>query len=256
MKTDLPVDLALGYKSPSQIARVVTEGWVSENLYCPSCDSMHLYPTKPGKRVVDHRCDSCQERYQLKSQSRPFGRRVLDAEYYTMLDAIRTNRTPNFLFMHYRRDVWKVHDLFLIPAHFFSPSVIEKRKALGPTARRAGWVGCNILLDRLPPDGRISIVEDTRIRNAEEVRDDWRRFSFLKDSTWKSRGWTSDVLSCMRRLGKKEFTLQEMYEFEDELSGLHPMNTHIRPKIRQQLQILRDKGILRFLGRGTYEVLE
>jgi len=27
----------------------------------------------------------------------------------------------------------------------------------------------------------------------------------------------------------------------------------IRPKIRQQLQILRDKGILQFIGQGKYQ---
>ncbi len=29
--------LAQGYKSNSQIARVLTEGWVNQNSYCPSC---------------------------------------------------------------------------------------------------------------------------------------------------------------------------------------------------------------------------
>ena len=30
----------------------------------------------------------------------------------------------------------------------------------------------------------------------------------------RSRGWTSDVLRCVRELGKSEFTLGEMYGFE------------------------------------------
>lgn len=250
----MPVHLASGYKSPAQIARVVTEGWVSNNMYCPSCDSEHLDAMKPGKRVVDFCCDSCEERYQLKSQSKPFRGRVLDGEFHTMLDAIRTDRMPNFLFMEYARDIWRVQNLFLIPAHFFSPSVIERRKPLGPTARRAGWEGCNVLLGRLPIDGRIHIVEDGDVRGIDEVRRQWHRFSFLKEATWKTRGWTSDVLARIRRLGKKEFTLQEVYSFEDELSELHPANKHIRPKIRQQLQMLRDRRILDFLGRGIYRI--
>ncbi len=171
-----------------------------------------------------------------------------------MLDAIRTDRMPNFLFMEYARDIWRVQNLFLIPAHFFSPSVIERRKPLGPTARRAGWEGCNVLLGRLPIDGRIHIVEDGDVRGIDEVRRQWHRFSFLKEATWKTRGWTSDVLARIRRLGKKEFTLQEVYSFEDELSELHPANKHIRPKIRQQLQMLRDRRILDFLGRGIYRI--
>ncbi|MHA2064423.1 MAG: Dam-replacing domain protein [Candidatus Thorarchaeota archaeon] len=68
----------------------------------------------------------------------------------------------------------------------------------------------------------------------------------------RSRGWTSDVLRCVRKLGKSEFSLQEMYDFEEELRELHPKNRHIRPKIRQQLQVLRDQGVVRFIERGRY----
>jgi type II restriction enzyme len=46
------------------------------------------------------------------------------------------------------------------------------------------------------------------------------------------------------------------------LAKLHPNNTHVRDKIRQQLQILRDLGLLDFLGsssprgklRGSYRL--
>ncbi|MBS1842537.1 MAG: restriction endonuclease, partial [Acidobacteria bacterium] len=30
------------YKSASQRARVSTESWGAENLYCPACDSRHI----------------------------------------------------------------------------------------------------------------------------------------------------------------------------------------------------------------------
>lgn len=41
-------------------------------------------------------------------------------------------------------------------------------------------------------------------------------------------------------------------KFEDVLSKKHPDNNHIKDKIRQQLQILKDKGILELRGRGHY----
>ena len=31
-------------------------------------------------------------------------------------------------------------------------------------------------------------------------------------------------------------------------------NRHVRPKIRQQLQVLRDLGLLDFLGGGSYRL--
>ncbi|MBI5242579.1 MAG: hypothetical protein HY922_02705 [Elusimicrobia bacterium] len=40
----------------------------------------------------------------------------------------------------------------------------------------------------------------------------------------------------------------------DRLSELHPNNRHVRPKIRQQLQVLRDLGFVAFLGRGRYRL--
>ena len=50
----------------------------------------------------------------------------------------------------------------------------------------------------------------------------------------------------------KEFTLDQMYEFEKVLANRHPENHHIKDKIRQQLQVLRYKGIVEFKGRGHY----
>jgi type II restriction enzyme len=38
------------------------------------------------------------------------------------------------------------------------------------------------------------------------------------------------------------------------LSNKHQDNRHIKEKIRQQLQILRDKGYLEFLERGRYRL--
>jgi type II restriction enzyme len=34
----------------------------------------------------------------------------------------------------------------------------------------------------------------------------------------------------------------------------HPSNNNVKAKIRQQLQFLRDKGVLDFVGRGQYRM--
>ncbi|MCD8007691.1 MAG: hypothetical protein LUF68_01930, partial [Clostridiales bacterium] len=51
---------------------------------------------------------------------------------------------------------------------------------------------------------------------------------------------------------KVQFTLSEVYDFRDELKRQHPDNHNIEAKIRQQLQVLHDKGILEFVDRGVY----
>jgi type II restriction enzyme len=140
----------------------------------------------------------------------------------------------------------------IIPRYFLTLSSIEPRKPLSQNARRAGWVGCNILLKEIPVDGKIAIIKDRRLVSPETVRLGYYRFRFLSEKKYDVRGWTADVLRFIRELGKKTFTLDEAYSFDRQLQMLHPDNKNIRPKIRQQLQILRDRGILEFKGRGRY----
>ena len=61
-----------------------------------------------------------------------------------------------------------------------------------------------------------------------------------------------DTLHLVERLDEI-FTLNQMYAFVEELKQKHPDNKHIQDKIRQQLQFLRDKGIIEFKGRGIYK---
>jgi type II restriction enzyme len=66
------------------------------------------------------------------------------------------------------------------------------------------------------------------------------------------RGWIIDIMNCIDGFGMKDFSLSQVYGFEKVLYRKHPSNLHIKDKIRQQLQILRDRGYLEFLGRGRY----
>ena len=68
------------------------------------------------------------------------------------------------------------------------------------------------------------------------------------------RGWTLDVLKAIRKLNKAEFSLSDVYQFESELAAMHPGNRNVRPKIRQQLQVLRDLGFINFTDRGHYSL--
>lgn len=234
----------------------MTETWAEENLYCPSCPSDTLYPAPTGKRVIDFTCSDCDEEYQLKSQSHPFGFSVANSAYEPKIKAIRERRNPNYLFLHYDPKAYRVQNLFLVPKHFMTPSIIEKRKPLSANARRHGWVGSTILLGKLPLDARIPIVKAGYEVPNDAVRNAWNRFLFLREQTIYSRGWLADVLVCVRKLGQETFTLADIYEFEGQLKKRHPRNKHIRPKIRQQLQVLRDKGIIEFLGRGDYRIIK
>jgi type II restriction enzyme len=59
-------------------------------------------------------------------------------------------------------------------------------------------------------------------------------------------------LKCLDKITSTEFSLDEVYKFENELKLKHPDNNFVKDKIRQQLQILRDMNIIEFVSRGKY----
>jgi type II restriction enzyme len=172
-----------------------------------------------------------------------------------MRDTILSERTPNLFTLHYDLATWSVVNLAVIPSFAFTLSCLQKRPALSQQARRAGWIGCNILLSNIPVDARIAMV---CAGVAEEPRRVRKQFALLKPVAAiapTQRGWTLDVLNAVRRIGKQIFTLGDMRAHVDELQRLHPDNRHVEDKIRQQLQRLRDLGFVEFVdNKGTYRV--
>lgn len=240
------------YHSGTQIARVLTENWVNENMYCPRCGNLHIKHFENNRPVADFYCPSCNNEYELKSKDGVLGHKINDGAYSTMIERITSNDNPDFFFMSYSKQELKVKNFVLIPKHFFVPDIIEKRKPLAPTARRAGWVGCNILIDKIPEQGRINIILNGEIANVDYVVNKVNKSNLLETKDINSRGWLMDVLNCVNNISSKIFTLEEMYQFEKVLHIKHPQNNNIKPKIRQQLQFLRDKRFIEFLGNGRY----
>jgi type II restriction enzyme len=250
----LPVKGLQRYKSASQRARVGTEAWGAINFFCPSCESPKLDLARRNAAALDYLCPLCRSPFQLKSQSKSFGNRILDSAYSEMKRAILEDRTPNLFILHYDLAQWAVQTVILIPHFAFALSAVERRKPLAPTARRAGWVGCNILLDKIPRDARIPVVESGSARPPSHVRLAYQRLRPLEKLGVEKRGWTLDVLNVLHTLNKSKFCLSEVYAQAGMLARLHPKNAHVREKIRQQLQVLRDLGLVEFLGAGSYRL--
>jgi type II restriction enzyme len=254
MNLSLPTEGLSRYKSASQRARVGTESWGAANFFCPACDSSSLDIAPRNTVAVDYFCPACASPFQLKSQSKPLGCKIVDAAYSEMKRAILEGKTPNLFVLHYDMDTWAVRTVLLVPHFAFALSAVERRKPLAPTARRAGWVGCNILLEKIPVYARIPIVSEGSPHTPREVRGSYNRLRPLEKLQVEKRGWTLDVLQVVHSLNKLEFTLADVYAHGDALAKLHPNNAHVRDKIRQQLQVLRDLGLLKFLGDGSYRL--
>ena len=246
--------LAGRYKGGTQIARVLSEDWAARNAYCPACGNDRLQQSFNNAPVRDFVCESCYEVYELKSKKGKLGRKQVDGAYDTMLARLRSDTNPSFFLLSYDARSMSVTDLLLVPKHFVVADLVEPKKPLPLTAKRAGWKGCNILIGSLPSTGRIPLIRDRVIRPKHEVLSEWRATSFLRTRAGgDARGWLINVMRCIEKIGK-EFSLQELYIFEQYLGTIYPGNRHIRAKIRQQLQVLRDNGYLMFKGRGQYEI--
>ena len=242
------------YTSGTQKARTWTEAWVSAWAYCPHCGNAKMAQFPNNSPLADFLCTSCKEEFELKSQKSRFGTKVADGAYGTKCQRLAASNNPNLLLMNYDLRSLSVVNLLIVPKHFFVRDIIEERKPLAATARRAGWIGSNILLDRVPESGKIHIVQNGIVRPKELVLQEWRKTLFLRSESLDSRGWLLDVMKCVESLGRSEFTLDEVYAFDRHLGNLYPGNQNIRPKIRQQLQYLRDRGFIDFVTRGRYRL--
>jgi type II restriction enzyme len=247
----LEPEIEVEYRSRSQWARRFSEAWWAKRGYCFNCGSEDLTQMPPNTPARDFICDECAHPYELKAKAGGAFIRVVDGAYGAMMKRIAALETPTFLLMRYSREA-SVSDVTAIHRNFLTALAIQKRPPLAPTARRAGWVGCNILLDGIPPEGKIPVFADGRFLPKAIVQKKFGIVSALANKASEKLGWMAATLNQLHTLGKERFTLQEAYTLEPNLQALFPDNHHIRDKIRQQLQVLRDAGFIEFIGRGVY----
>ncbi len=258
--------IASQYKSDSQISGKITEKWASNNLYCPKCgSSLNQYPN--NKPVYDFYCDHSNEKviivhrenFQLKSTHNfpngHFSNKILGGEYNTAIRILKRSTFPSLILLHYKKRAMTVEDVMLVHKLSITPSCIMPRKPLPITARRAGWQGSIITLDMIPKLGRIMIIDNSNVIPKSKVQNEWDKVSRLLKGDVIQRGWTADIINFLDRLPSK-FILNDVYKYEKELLSLHPQNKHVKDKIRQQLQILRDRGFIKFIGTGEYQKIK
>jgi len=256
MNLKFDLSFSTGYTSSSQIARVLTESWVKQNAFCPSCGNDELNQFSNNSPVADFLCTTCRSEYELKSKKDSFTTRIVDGAYSTMIERINSENNPHFFFLNYSSKTLEVSNFLVIPKHYFIDDIIEKRKPLSSVARRSGWIGCNILLQGIPNSGKIFFIRNGELVNKKTVVETWSKTAFLANQKKESRGWTIEVLKVIDRIPTEEFKLAEVYKFENHFKEKFPNNKFIKDKIRQQLQVLRDKGLLQFQGNGGYKKIK
>jgi type II restriction enzyme len=255
MNLSLNTKLAEGYSSNSQIARILTENWVKQNSYCPCCGETPLNEFENIRPVADFYCKKCNEEFELKSKSGKLSNTINDGTYSTMIERINSIQNPNFFFLTYSKKM-SVENFLIIPKQFFTTEIIVKRKPLSEIARRAGWVGCNIDISNVAEAGKVFLIKDTKLIDKSIVENSFKKTLFLRNKSSDSKGWILDLMTCVDSIKKETFTLEDIYKFEEKLKAKYPSNNFIKDKIRQQLQVLRDKGIIDFVSRDNYKKIK
>ncbi len=242
------------YKSRTQKARFITETWACVNIACPGCNA-DLKKYANNSPVADFFCPICTEDFELKATCGKLGNTIPDGAYGTMIQRLSSRSNPNLLLLQYDAESWSVKNVTAIPKYYFTPGIIQERLPLSLSARRAGWIGCNIRIGDIPSAGKIKIVSNGVFEPHEQIFLEWRKTRFLKEiRSDAAKGWLLQTMQCIDRIRKRRFQLQDVYAFEDSLKSAYPNNGHIKEKLRQQLQVLRDRGYLQFVDKGVYEL--
>jgi type II restriction enzyme len=250
----LPANLPEFPLSAQQLARESTERWVYDNLYCVNCGRRDLERLRAGTPFRDFECGHCDEPFELKSTGGQLRASIPAGGYDRSLEAFRQGRVPSFLLLSYSSADRRVTDLLAVNRALISQMALRRReRPLGRPGRENYYLS-SLDLSRVPECARVPIVRHGFERPIRFVRQSWDRFAFVrKPAEPEDRDWIRDILSCIARLPGREFTLGELYGFEPELAALYPNNRHIRDKVRQKLQVLCRKGVLRRIVSGVYE---
>lgn len=121
MQLNFDSSIISNYRSNSQKARILTENWVSSNMFCPRCGNSCVEHFENNRPVADFYCSKCYNEYELKSKSGTLEHKINDGAYETMIKRITGNKNPDFFFMSYSKKELKVKDFIFIPKHFFVP---------------------------------------------------------------------------------------------------------------------------------------
>jgi hypothetical protein len=166
------IDMAVAsrFVSAAQATRVALETWASFNLYCLNCERDELDQLPDNTPVADFACAVCESRYQLKGKNGRLGKKIPGAAYQPTVDAIRTGTMPEYVLVEFDTRFATVVFVDAFPGRLITEERVEPRKPLSASARRAGWRGCNIVVEGLDS---VRIVAPAGLDRAN-ARERWR----------------------------------------------------------------------------------
>src|SRR5580704_10020147 len=166
----IDTSLTSRFVSAAQATRVALETWASFNLYCLNCERDELDQLPDNTPVSDFECYLCKSRYQLKGKNGRLGKKIPGAAYRPTIDAIRAGAMPEYVLVEFDTRFATVVFVDAFPGRLITEERVEPRKPLSASARRAGWQGCNIIVEGLRS---VRLVAPAGLER-ENVREEWR----------------------------------------------------------------------------------
>jgi len=163
MNLTFDISLSNGYENKSQVARVLTESWVENNIFCPNCGDV-VIGHKNNKPISDFYCSQCKENYELKSKNgKNLGKTITDGSYKKMIETIENRTNPSFFFLNYSKTNYQVVNFLAVPSFMFVQNMIVPRNKGIPN--RPNYIMCNIDISGIPNNGKIFFIRDGRIES-------------------------------------------------------------------------------------------
>ncbi len=100
---------------------------------------------------------------------------------------------------------------------------------------------------------RVAILSDPATEAPAPIQLPRRQYDRLVESF---SGWLQLTMEGLSRIRSETFTMDQVVAACAPLAASrYPNNRHVREKLRQQMQRLRDLGLILFVGHGRYERL-
>jgi len=108
------------------------------------------------------------------------------------------------------------------------------------------------IIDSIPKQREIDLPK-LKIDYSEDIEDIYDDdITYIESNL---TGWKKAVFIALRTIDKQVFTSSDFATIIPFLKEKYPNNNNIQAKIRQQLQELRDLGLIKFEGNGVYKKL-
>lgn len=197
-----------------------------------------------------------------------FYRKVLDIEALSKI-LISNGKVYNYPMLHAKIYIFDDNKLIITSANL-TEAGLKKNKEYGIISDEGALINsanidfnnmCNdditgkLKLSNLNDIQRLldSVPQETRIElpNFELENDEVYPYDIIRSSP-NILGWKKDIFDIIVKFPDNHFKLLDFESYLSDLKILHPQNNNIQAKIRQILQQLRDLGLVKFEGNGSY----